>query len=75
VQYISLVNLIMEQALVKELIQNDMTTENLKSELNLILNNDNYRNQQLAGYDALRKKLGKKGASANAAAIINDIVN
>ena len=75
VQYISLVNLIMEKAVVKELIQNDLTTENLKSELNLILNNDTYRNQQLAGYDALRKKLGKKGASANAAAIINAIVN
>jgi len=74
VQYISLVNLIMEQVVVKELIQNDMATGNLKSELNLILNNDNYRNQQLAGYDELRKKLGKKGASANAAAIIYDFV-
>lgn len=74
VQYISLVNLIMESMVVKELIQNDLTSDNLKSELDLILNDDNYRNRQLTSYNALRKKLGKKGASANAASIISDFV-
>ena len=41
VKYISLVNLIMDKLVVKELIQNDLTVENLKKELEELLNNSN----------------------------------
>ena len=38
IRFISLVNLIMDREVVKELIQYDLTYENIKHELNLILN-------------------------------------
>lgn len=68
IKYISLVNLIMDRAVVKELIQSELTTENLVSELKLVLNED--RSKILSDYEELRHKLGGKGASENAADII-----
>lgn len=68
IKYISLVNLIMDRETVKELIQDELTTENLATELRLILNEN--RNKILRDYEQLRKKLGGKGASANAVKII-----
>lgn len=67
--YISLVNLIMEKEVVKELIQDDLTSENLKKELSQILEGPR-RQSQLEAYDVLEKKLGGKGASAKAASLI-----
>lgn len=67
--YISLVNLIMKKEVVKELIQSDFNTKNLKVALNNILEG-NYRQEQLAAYQILEKKLGGQGASAKAADLI-----
>src|SRR5882724_11757873 len=68
VKYISLVNLIMDKLVVKELIQDDLTPENLRKELDHLLN-DSQRLQQLrADYKALKELLSLGGhASANAA--------
>lgn len=68
IKYISLVNLIMDREVVKELIQSELNTENLVKELNLILGKN--RQKMLSDYEILRKKLGGKGASENAAKII-----
>ncbi|MDO5615057.1 MAG: lipid-A-disaccharide synthase [Cruoricaptor ignavus] len=68
IKYISLVNLIMDREVVKELIQSDLTTNNLVEELNLILKDN--RTKILSDYEELRQKLGGKGASQNAANII-----
>lgn len=68
INYISLVNLIMDKEVVKELIQEDLNTKNLVHELNLVLNEN--RNRILNDYAELREKLGGKGASENAAEII-----
>lgn len=68
-EYISLVNLIMQKEVVKELIQNDFTNKNLKRELSLILEGDS-RVKQLASYDELIQKLGGTGASKKAASLI-----
>ncbi|MBT8308189.1 MAG: lipid-A-disaccharide synthase [Maribacter sp.] len=65
-KYISLVNLIMDKEVVKELIQNDLNTKNLKKELIEILDGKG-RENQLKAYDLLRKKLGGKGASEKVA--------
>ena len=67
--YISLVNLIMDREVVKELIQNDFTTKNLKKELNKILDKNN-RERIFEDYFKLEKKLGGKGASRNTAELI-----
>lgn len=67
--YISLVNLIMEREVVKELIQNELNTKNLKTELNKILNEDN-RKRIFGDYYELEQKLGGKGASEKTAQLI-----
>lgn len=67
--YISLVNLIMGKEVVKELIQNELTSKNLISELSKILQGPS-RKAQFEAYFELEKKLGGKGASETAAALI-----
>ncbi len=68
-KYISLVNLIMDKEVVKELIQDQMNTKNLNAELRNILNPD-HRAVVLKNYDELEKKLGGQGASQNTADLI-----
>ena len=76
VKYISLVNLIMDKLVVKELIQDDLTPENLRRELDDLLHNDNRRRQLNEDYQALKELLSKGGhASANAAASILRFMN
>jgi len=71
VKYISLVNLIMDKLVVKELIQNDLTPENLKKELQQLLT-DNERIATIQkDYTALKDLLSEGGnASAKAASSI-----
>ncbi len=73
IRFISLVNLIMDREVVKELIQEELTTENLTAELGKILQG-NGRIKMLDDYAELRTKLGGAGASAQAAAIITNSV-
>lgn len=70
VKYIALVNLVLDRPLVKELIQQDLTRENLRSELQHLLTDENRRKEIAAGYDELKDKLGGEGASLRAAHII-----
>ena len=67
--YISLVNLIMNKEVVKELIQNDFNTSKVKKELGRIL--DDYERARLfIDYWDLEKKLGGRGASKKTAQLI-----
>ncbi|MGB5554625.1 MAG: lipid-A-disaccharide synthase [Flavobacteriaceae bacterium] len=68
-EYISLVNLIMDNEVVKELLQGELTTKNLKIELTKILDGPS-REAQLKAYDQLAKKLGGAGASEKTAQLI-----
>ena len=70
VKYISLVNLIMDRPVVKELIQNELNTVNLTNELNLILNDASTRELINRNYAELREILGGDGASRRAAASV-----
>ena len=68
VKYISLVNLIMDKLVVKELVQNDLTVENLRNELHELLTNEKRIAEMKKDYSELKKVLSKGGnASANAA--------
>lgn len=72
--FISLVNLIMNKEVVKELIQYDLNTEHLKLELDKIL--DAYeRTKFFINYYELEKKLGGKGASEKVAISIYKSLN
>lgn len=68
-KYISLVNLIMDREVVKELIQDEFNTKNLKAELQKILD-PAHREKLLKDYDLLEEKLGGAGASATTAGLI-----
>lgn len=74
IKYISLVNLIMDREVVKELIQADLNTKNLVEELNKMIEGEK-RNQVLEDYSLLREKLGGKGASEKAAEIVLSLNN
>lgn len=69
VKYISLVNLIMDQEIVKELIQNDLNETSLKTELDKLLT-ANTRNKMLTDYTELKEKLGGSGASKKTAELM-----
>jgi lipid-A-disaccharide synthase len=69
VAFISLVNLIMGREVVTELIQGDLTRENLLSELKQVLTPQK-RAIMERDYNQLRQKLGGAGASQKAAGLI-----
>ncbi len=68
-KFISLVNLIMDKEVVKELIQKELNTKNLETELNKIISG-NQRQEMLSKYEILEQKLGGKGASEKTADLI-----
>jgi len=72
--YISLVNLIMDKEVVTELIQNNFNAKNLKKELDKILE-EQQRKQFFESYYELEKKLGGKGASTKTAELIVTSLN
>ena len=67
VKYISLVNLVADKEIVRELVADGMTVANVRNELDALLNNADYRNQMLAEYDRMIHILGPSGASRQAA--------
>lgn len=72
--YISLVNLIMDREVVKELIQAEFNKKNLKKELQKILSGE-HRNKMFADYFELESKLGGTGASEKTARLIYEMVS
>lgn len=75
VKYIGLVNLIMDKPVVKELIQDELSVENMVAELKDLLNNSDKKLQIQQDYAALRKILSEGGkASEQAATIITNFL-
>ena len=60
-KFFSLVNLIMEREVVKEILQSRVT-QKISDELHRILGNEEYRKQMLEDYRELRARLGRTGA-------------
>ena len=67
VKYISLVNLIANREVVKELVADTMTVEQARAELERILYNKEYRQLMLEGYEYMASRLGDAGAPKHAA--------
>lgn len=72
VDYISLINLIMEKEVVKELIQDDLNASSAKLELDKILGETEHRKNMLKAFTELKEKLGGTGASVEAARLISN---
>lgn len=67
VKYISLVNLIANREVVKELVADTMTVEQIRAELERILYDMEYRYQMLVNYREMKSRLGEVGAPKHAA--------
>ncbi len=67
VQWISLVNLIMNKEIVKELFQEKCTPEAVADELRRILKEPGYRENMLENYRLMLAKLGSPGCADRAA--------
>lgn len=67
VKYVSLVNLIVDREIVKELIASDMTKESVTRCLRDILPGGSAREQMLKDYEEMNRLLGGAGASKRAA--------
>ena len=70
VKFISLVNLIMDRMVVKELIQHDMTVDKCREELDKLLHDRTYRDRIQKDYMELRTLLSAKGNASKTAADI-----
>ncbi len=70
VQYISLVNLILDKRAVLELIQSEVNIENIQTEMELLLHNETRKSALSADYKNLTEKLQIGNASENASAIV-----
>lgn len=66
VRFISLVNLIMDKEVVRELIQDELNENLIREELKAILPGGAKREIQLGDYAELQQKVGKEGASERA---------
>lgn len=69
-KYISLVNLILNREVVKELIQKEMNAVNVTFHLRNLISDTKKREQILEDYVELKRKLGGKGASKVTAELI-----
>ena len=74
IKYISLVNLILDREVVTELIQGDLTSKNLKIELDKLLNSS-HREKLAKDYQELEDILGGSGASERIAKKMVDKLN
>ncbi len=73
IQYISLVNLIMDKKVVTELIQHDYTTQHLRDELRLITDDADNIARIKEDYRQLDTLLGDGSASAKAADVVIEL--
>ena len=67
IKFISLVNLVGEKEVVKELIQGEYNLEKVKEEFQKLISDNNFREIQLLEYKNIKSKLGGIGASKQAA--------
>ncbi len=70
VKYISLVNLIADDEVVKELVADTFSVKNIRDELQCILPGNEGRKPMLQGYEKVRVQLGDKGAPQRAARLM-----
>ncbi len=73
IKYFSLVNLILDRPAVKELLQDNLSAD-IRSELDLLLNDADYRAKMLHNFAELRRILGEPGVAARVAGRIYTIL-
>lgn len=74
VRFISLVNLIADREIVRELVADTFTVDNIAEELSRILPDGTYRHAMLDGYADVRRRLGDDVTPDNAAEIMTELL-
>ena len=74
-KYISLVNLVANKEVVRELVADTMKVDNVRAELDALLHDENYRNAMFQEYDRMIKILGPAGASHQAASKMIELLS
>jgi Lipid A disaccharide synthetase len=69
-RFIGLPNIIAGKGIIKELIQDEVTQENLTAEIHHILENTVYRMTMLSALADVKEKLGPGGGSKNMAELV-----
>jgi lipid-A-disaccharide synthase len=74
IRFFSLVNIIMEKEVVREILQFDLS-EKIREELNRILYDSHYRQEMLNHFTELSKRIGKTGASGRVGRRMVELLN
>ena len=74
IDHIGLCNIIAGKRLVAELLQHDLTADNIVLETQKLLDDNNARETMLKGYTEIRKKLGHGGAAKNVAKLAFELI-
>ena len=74
VKYISLVNLIADKEVVKELVADTFSVDNIRDELARLLPDGDYRQRMTDGYEYVRRKIGDDSPSISTAHIICELI-
>ena len=70
-KYISLVNLVADREVVRELVADTFSQQNIEQELAVLLPTDSpQRLQMLQGYEEVRRRLGNESAPKNTARLM-----
>lgn len=72
--YLSLVNILMSQEVIKEFVQGQATRKKISIELDRIIDDTNYTQKMVSSFKELRHSLGSQGASKLGAKEIMDLV-
>jgi lipid-A-disaccharide synthase len=70
IKHFTLVNIICDKQVIRELVANDFTVDKISAELERLLNDKDYTKEMLASYEHLRSLLGTEPAAVQAAQII-----
>jgi lipid-A-disaccharide synthase len=72
---VSLVNLIAHREVVKELVANTFSVDNIRTELEALLPGGNKRETMLDDYEEIHRLLGESDAPEKAASLIINFLN
>lgn len=73
--HFSLVNLVARKEVIPELLQHEVTAENIATHLSSLLKDEKIRSEMLAGLTETRERLGQPGASRRAAEICLELLD
>ena len=74
IPYVSLVNIVAGKEVVRELLQEDASPENISAEMLQILDNPEYNQEICTDLEAVRQLIGQKGCSTKVARILLEMI-